>query len=272
VVTTSGPAARAYHTAVTVADGVLLFGGRNELLQVFNDLWKFNPLSETWGRVVPMENDVPPSARFWHASARLGNNMFVFGGFTWEHADVVNDLWEYNLLSNQWSLLIPNGDIDSPRPRHGHTMVSTGLNTLLVFGGRNNGRPELTTFNDLWEYNITSAKWTQLKAQNDPSSPPQRCGLTATAINIAGNNQMVIFGGTAPQSPTDVYYNDVWKYTRSSNSWEMLQPNTGTPLAGPGQIASIADIHNPQDTAITFFGGYELFVGLHNYVWQMSGY
>jgi len=269
VVSTTRPVARGYHTTVSVPDGVLLFGGRTEQLQAFNDLWKFNPSTENWSYIAPNPTDYPPGGRFWHACAMEGGNMYMFGGFTWEHADVTNELWSYSVSDNRWTILVPNGDINSPRPRHGHTLVATSKNTLLLFGGRNNGRPELITFNDLWEYNITSARWVQLKVQGDPASPPARCAQTATAISTAATDEMVIFGGMALQAPSDAYYNDVWKYSRTTNSWQILQPDNSQ--YGPGRLAAHTEIYLP-DSSIAIVGGYELFVGLHNYVWQMSGF
>jgi hypothetical protein len=69
--------------------------------------------------------------------------MLIQGGRTWE--DEIGDMWQYNISSNVWTEIVPEGDY--PSRREGSTMVSVGQTSTfrsgssrqagraLIFGG-----------------------------------------------------------------------------------------------------------------------------------------
>jgi N-acetylneuraminic acid mutarotase len=61
----------------------------------------------------------------------MDSRLFVFGGGN--GTSVLNDLYEYDIFSEQWSF-VQIGDTQ-PTPRAGHGFVSA-LGKLYVFGGR----------------------------------------------------------------------------------------------------------------------------------------
>ena len=66
--------------------------------------------------------------------------MIVFGGVT-NNLMLLNDLWEYSPIPNNWREINPGKTMDRPVPREGHTMVpllpknGKGDASVLVFGG-----------------------------------------------------------------------------------------------------------------------------------------
>ena len=61
----------------------------------------------------------------------MGSRLFVFGGGN--GSSVLNDLYEYNISSEEWRLIQSSDTL--PTPRAGHGFVSA-LGKLYVFGGR----------------------------------------------------------------------------------------------------------------------------------------
>ena len=93
-----------------------------------------------------------------------GTHLEFFGGF--EHIDLsssFNDLWDYNITNNQWTLMT-GSVVGNQVGSYGTYQVSSGTNmppsragssswmrndTLWVFGGCN---PYLNNYNDLWRF------------------------------------------------------------------------------------------------------------------------
>ena len=109
--------------------------------------------------------------------------MIVFGGF--EDGERTNDTIAYNLKSNVWTA-IKHEQGKRPCPRSGHSAVIQG-NFMYVFGGKAGNSLKL---NDLWQFNIQSHVWTEIKPVDD-ERPEVRSGHTA----VVWDGVMVIFGG-----------------------------------------------------------------------------
>jgi len=121
------PAAREGASSWLDASGNLwLFGGlglaQSGAAQEYNDLWEYNPAAAEWTWVGG--SNAPNSAGAYgtpHAAAAgngpgarvsavswtdLSGNFWLFGGYGYAQAGYLgylNDLWEYNLVTGQWS-------------------------------------------------------------------------------------------------------------------------------------------------------------------------
>lgn len=58
-----------------------------------NDLWMFNGATLAWEQVAPMPGPIP-APRWLHASAMIGNSLFIFGGFT---SNLMMDFWHLEI-------------------------------------------------------------------------------------------------------------------------------------------------------------------------------
>ena len=167
-----------------------LFGGAG-IDQTFNqaeanDLWKYNVTTNEWtwmsGDSVSMASGVygikgvstnltKPGARHdcvgWKDS---GGNFWLFGGYGTATTHVfsdLNDLWNYNLVTNQWTWV--NGDsligafgiygvkgssspITKPGTRWGCKGWADVFSTLWLFGGYGYAATTGGYLNDLWMY------------------------------------------------------------------------------------------------------------------------
>lgn len=58
-----------------------LFGGYDSKKKIhFDDLYEFNPLSNTWKEIDPTNSSQKPFARRRHCSIKSENRIYIFGG------------------------------------------------------------------------------------------------------------------------------------------------------------------------------------------------
>ncbi|MES2678802.1 MAG: kelch repeat-containing protein [Bacteroidota bacterium] len=226
------------------------------------DLWRYNITSGQWawikGPVSPDQNGVYgtigvpatanlPGCRYlsncWNDGA---GNLWLGGGAGFDGSsgfeDYMNDLWKYNITSNQWTWVKGSSvsgqqgtygtqgtaaPSNVPGSRIGSFSWTDAAGNLFLFGGMGyDGSSVLDFLNDLWLYNITSNQWTWLKGSNSTSQIGTygTQGVPATG-NVAGSrvagcswtdnsNNLWLFGGFgydngSSMAPDDI--NDLWK-------------------------------------------------------------
>lgn len=141
-----------------------IFGGGNDTVKEFNDLWKYNRVSNTWTNVPDIN---PPLKRRGHGMAvdPRGGGFYVFGGgYDDGLGYLINqETFRYDFSTRVWTLLNP----PSSPPHTFRTSMTSGNGNLYLYGGFGLG-----AFNwqkDLFVFNVTSKTWsTSSKQGNDP--------------------------------------------------------------------------------------------------------
>ncbi len=144
----SSPPNRAGHAMVfdSSRDKAVLFGGWG-LLTRYNDTWEYDSNNQTWTEVTPASS---PPARTSHAMVfdSNRNKIVLFSGH--QGYPSLNDTWEYDGASNNWTEVIP---LFSPPASAVHAMVfDSSRNKVVLFGGQianDHG------FINTWEYSVT---------------------------------------------------------------------------------------------------------------------
>ena len=113
---------------ITWNDRLYLFGGTDGITW-FNDVWSFDPRTNSWTQLECI--GYIPSAREGHASALVGDVMYVFGGRTEEGQDL-GDLAAFRISSRRWYTFQNMGP--SPSPRSGHSMTALGKSIVILAG------------------------------------------------------------------------------------------------------------------------------------------
>jgi N-acetylneuraminic acid mutarotase len=268
---TTVPGARDGAASWTDSSGNLwMFGGvdvpNNNLL---NDLWKYDRTTERWTWVngsaqpnffgnygtigVPSASNVPGArayAAFWTDSA---GNFWLFGGAGYSSFGgngILNDLWEYNPGSGQWTWIsgsnlseasgvygtlgtAANGDVPGGRYSAAYWIDAAG--NLWLFGGYGMDSvptDQLGWLNDLWKFTPTTGLWTWAggstvtgaaavygtQGSAAPGNIPGARSNTSSWADAFGN--LWLFGGNGRDSSTNsVYFNDLWKYNPASGQW-----------------------------------------------------
>jgi N-acetylneuraminic acid mutarotase len=218
--TATFPGARWGSAYYTDASGNLwMFGGQGYdsagNIGLLNDLWKYNIGTQVWtlvsGSTTANQDGVygtqgtaaaanVPGGRQNHVLwTDSSGNIWTFGGFgldsvgtnlgTGEIGSALNDLWEYNPTSQQWTWISGSNTAnqngvygtqtveaagDFPGSRWGSVGWIDAANNLWIFGGfgygTNNTKP--TGFlNDIWQYDPVKGQWLWWKGSTDVNQP-----------------------------------------------------------------------------------------------------
>lgn len=263
------PFLRAGHSLVSFSNRIFLFGGycdynafesaypdeADELLRGgrpgigihFNSLHEFSYDTGEW-RVLhrgsptnhPRGCNLPKARR--HASIVVhGCSLFVYGGFDID-GDVLADLWEYNLETNNWAQL-PGASSSTAYPvydpanrtntipvaRAEHTAV-TYRNHMIVFGGYD-GRKKL---NDTFVFDFVSKTWSRPPTA-EHNSPSRRCKHSA----VIYKKKMYIVGGFQFKEGNNYALTDMHALDLESYIWGSVLMGNSCPEALQGHKAVV---------------------------------
>jgi len=238
-----------------------MFGGEPVVFTInfLNDLWKYNPATGEWTWVSGSNTGLAPGvygtlgvasasnvpgARFTPAPwTDTAGNFWFFGGHVDNGADYFfNDVWEFNLSTQQWTWNGGSSSFDAPGvygtlgvpaatntpgAREWHTSSTDSTGKFWLFGGQ--GKDSTTVsyglLNDLWQFNSQTKQWVwmngsntafaagvygQLGVQSATSVPGAR---DSTVSWTDGSGNLWIFGGYGLDSNgTTNDLNDLWRY------------------------------------------------------------
>ncbi len=273
------------------------YDGVNGVPGYLNDLWKFNYSNYQWtwmggdtiankyGNYGTQNTADPanqPGARRFSASwLDVTGNFWMYGGDGYASAGsfgYLDDLWLYDVPSNQWTWMKGNQGINqlgnygtltvsnpanNPGSRMGSITWKDKTGYLWMLGGFGFASTNTSNFlNDLWKFDFTTYEWIWMKG----SSIGAQSGLYGTqgvssptnmpGARYAGGNwcdaasNLWLFGGQGyDQAGNSQFLNDLWKYDNCiANN---LNISTSKPLLCKGET-----------TTLTVHG-----IGLSTYTW-----
>jgi hypothetical protein len=155
---------------------------------------------------------------------QMHRDVYVFGGAVGSGSGTCckENLWKYNIERKQWTDLTtgfrPSGIMAAPM------VYDQEGQSLYMFGGEDITQWQV---NDLWQYNITNSKWTNIP---DGSAPSQRkfAGLTLDSVHRA----LYLYGGYGGWA----FKNDFWRYDIVSRKWTDLTTATTPADGGPSMM------------------------------------
>ncbi len=234
----STPANRWMHTAVNIADTMVVFGGVTAEKQIKGDLWVYNAEKNMWLETHPKPNSPRPLPRQGHCAAAVGNTMYIFGGVSYGYQPF-NDLWAYNAATNEWTELSPNHPYKGIAPRWltSCTAVEDGPGAVrfFVFGGV---AKEQVPMNDLNFFDIQAGEWTKAPVTAGFAPFPRMLHNL-----VWMGSRLHVFGGIANNIPFD----DLHYYDLNTQAWSESLPNGAFPFARGG--ATVAKV-TPSKAAI----------------------
>ncbi len=278
----SGPSARSQQAMVfeTSTGNVLLFGGgfgdpsapvdQEGMSVAFGDTWEWNPVAGTWRKSTPA---VAPSGRYgsamvWDAAR---NRAVLFGGMEILQAGLngipKQDIWEWDPATSAWTNRTIGGN--KPSPRYGHAMAydPVGGTTVLVGGSDMDG---LALF-DLWEWDPTTAAWTQRLTGSEPNLPEAR--LYASLVTDSARDILNLVGGLTFNSNS--YFSDT--YPPKGEIWD-LAPATASftdrtlPQKPWPSVRTAHAMTSCPDTGKTYiFGGMDFYAAYLDDMWEWDG-
>ncbi|MFY7880425.1 MAG: kelch repeat-containing protein [Lacibacter sp.] len=268
---TNVPGARWYSVSWTDNTGSLwLLGGITNCCRL-NDLWKFDSKTNSWTWMHGSNNVNPigtygtkgvfnssntPGGRYaalgW---TDLSGDLWLMGGLgsaTTSSQGSLNDLWKFNVISNQWVWVNGSNSIN-PTPNYGIQGVQNASNvpsgcfvsmgwrdqsgSLWLYGGGNG----FGNLGDLWKYNIATNAWTWVKGTaglNQAGRYPLKGNSTPGAMPGARYSAYLwpdtqggafLMGGLAIDSVNNIgVLNDCWQFQPLSAQWQFL---SGSPFS-----------------------------------------
>jgi hypothetical protein len=270
---------------VDAGGNLWMFGGGSGN-GIYNDLWRYEISSNEWtwmkGPGVPFDTGffgikgVPdpanqPACRHETAASWTDNNgdFWMFGGtshipFT---PPAYNDLWKFNVASNNWTWM--NGDsvpnqpsvygtkgIESPANTPGARWVYTrwkdNSGYLWLYGGSEQWNAGYDTRTDLWRFNPATSQWAWMSGDSTGNT------VTANGVQCIAANQNLpknafeSRAGWTDQNgdfwayiPANGILNSLWKYCKADDQWAIVKSDSllnGVPAWGTKGVSSPSNI------------------------------
>lgn len=200
-----------YHMQFQIAaENAYIFGGTDIEGSFLNEVWQFNLTSYQWKKMNPTPDPLKgiPDPRDGPVSGVLENNIFIFSG-----QGLPNDLWQLNVKSMSWHLLIPQNQIDSPPARYYAGELVRFGSDFYLFGGRSLSR----RYNDLWRLRQTTLKLLSTEITPNSITAGQPFNLSWQVNTTSGaHNVTVMFDD---QNYTQTFNTSMgWMMLNMSNS------------------------------------------------------
>lgn len=229
---TNAPTARYGHEMT--GDGynggsIVLFGGvgrspigsgKSDNYQYLQDTWVYN--AGAWTQAT---SALTPPARAFHTMDYNTTNVILWGGEN-SNGTFLNDMWQYNDATTQWTAVSQGATI--PSARKGAAMTYDGYNgRLFMFGGltQTNGATSLSC--QTWVF--SGGAWTLLST---PTHPTAR--WNAELQFDSGTNKITLIGGrgNGVGAYSDVL-GDVWTFNCVTNTWSGAGDFNAAQSTGP---------------------------------------
>jgi len=241
-----GGIARSYAAGFSIGSkGYVGTGSSNNPYTVYSDFWKYDPATDVWTQVA----DFGGTARDWAVGFSIGSKGYVgTGGNTYQQHIGTNDFWEYDPSANTWTQKAPVGGV----ARFAATGFSIGGKGYI-----GTGTDGYSYENDFWEFDPIANSWTK-KGDILGTARFGAVGFSIGSKGYIGTGdhgvakndfweydpatdgwtQKADFGGTARSIAVGFsigskgyigtgynfdgsyhYYNDLWEYDPSGNTW-----------------------------------------------------
>ncbi len=208
------PVIKNHHSSISYNGKIYLFGGGVGTQDCTNEVWEYDPLTDTYLAKAPM-----PAGICEAALAEYNGKIYLFGGYLIFGQLFTNWVFEYDVEYNAWT---QKQSLATAKSCTGAAVLN---DKIYLIGGGIPGGTGLTTV-DI--YDPATDAWS-----SGPSLPVQKTSITAHTIN----GKIYVVGGTsstsvAPTATTLVFDPEI-------GSW-----NTVSPIPTPRILHSSSVVDN----------------------------
>ena len=159
------------------------------------------------------------------------DHFYLFGGEYYDGIEniVLDDLLRLDVGKMEWKMIFT-----SPKPpsRCAHSCISYKQN-LYVFGGELATSSEYHHYRDLWKFDVTTLKWTEITARNPPSA---RSGHSC----FLWKSYMIVFGGFFEAARETKFFADVHVFNLQTETWMALPTSRLSMRPEPRSACNVA--------------------------------
>jgi len=203
-------------------------------------------LSDQGSRISQVNHQsASPQPRVGSATTTLAGKFYMFsgrGGLAMAPIEENGSVWCFDPSKKSWSLVDPlDRQLPFPKGRSYHAMTNDGESTIYVHAGC----PENGRLGDLWAFNLSTRKWTELSPAPDPTR-----GGTSIAFSQGKLWRMNGFDGKTEQGGSlDVF-------DPKNNSWTSNQyPADGKQGPSPRSVCCLLALNvQGRHSLLTGFG------------------
>lgn len=188
----------------------------NELPEVVLSIWSYDIDGEKWEQLTEKEGDF---FDFFGAVTWVGDNvLWAFGGFDPATGESHNQLWAYDIESNEWKRIEAKEFIP---PARSYATVWEDEKSVWVFGGEYMDKSGQTAYlNDLWEWNKKENSWREIKVseRSEKEFPTLQARSRSLCWYDSDGDLFYLFGGMGKNGGL----NDLWAISKTGE-WKELQ-------------------------------------------------
>lgn len=192
-----------------------------------------------------------PSAREDHTWTVAGDGLtaYLFGGRTDDGAS--DEIWEFDLVTEAWSVRTPAGP--GPDARWGHTATWVPDVGLVIWSGES----QTGFFDDIWSFQPSVNAWQQLPSLGEV--PPARYGSCAS---LGPDGRLWISHGFTDDSGR---FADTRAYDFSTGEWTDETPDGPVPVE-----RCLHDCYWSSDDRLILYGGQTTGVAALGDLWVLD--
>ncbi len=227
-------------------DILYVFGGLDDQGNLLNDLWSYNPATQTWkelnastGAVGSCHGSNIPASRMNAAMVwdSADQQILLYGGLG-ANNHYLGDLWSYSPGAGTWTAIACSG---SPAGLRASNAVWTGSQMLLLGGANAYG-----LLSDFWSYTPSHGAGSWQKLTDSPMGQRE----FQTMVWDSTDNQLYVFGGL---DVNDRQQKDFYVFSTNAG-WSQITPqSTNNPPPRQQGMAS----WDSKDKVLLLFGGWE---------------
>ncbi|KAN0055222.1 hypothetical protein ACTA71_008321 [Dictyostelium dimigraforme] len=257
--TENAPKAVSLHSAALnpINNTMIVFGGKDSSYTPTNNLTIYDLLQDSW---LPKNSNANhtalnlagsvPSARYGHVALTTSDNkMFIFGGRN--QSTIFNDIYKYNMITDNWELITVTGKI--PKGRWGHSGVLYSINNCFYFfGGSDSLSREGPFLTDIIKFDFERNEWIEMVTTEETQLFAPKVGLFLHTSILTLTNQMIVFGGKYKNGTTSSVSNSIYIFDAENENWinATLNTTSSTPDSRYGHTAVLT----PLGTMLVFAG------------------
>ena len=159
------------------------------------------------------------------------DHFYLFGGEYYDGIEniVLDDLLRLDVSKMEWKMILTS---PRPPPRCAHSCISYKQN-LYVFGGELATSSEYYHYKDMWKFDVTTLKWTEIQARNPPSA---RSGHSC----FLWKSYMIVFGGFFEAARETKFFADIHVFNLQTEQWLTLPTSRLSMKPEPRSACNVA--------------------------------